>query len=203
MSKADIERELQFWFQTEQQDALKIDSRMDRWFGNDEHLDQQIRDEFSSLVTQASSGELMDWTETARGRLALIILLDQFRRNIFRGTADAYSRDKLALKICIEGIQRDHYRELGSEERIFFFMPLQHAESLKVQDKSVQVYNALAKRVSDTLKETFLTTAQFAELHRDIIAEYGRFPHRNAVLGRENTEAEAAFLAQGATSFGQ
>jgi uncharacterized protein (DUF924 family) len=204
MEDQDIERVLQFWFSSNQQDALKIDSRMNRWFGNDQILDRTIQDEFGELVNQASSGELMDWAETPRGRLALIILLDQFRRNIFRGTADAYKRDHMAVKICIEGTSKGDYKKLSPEQRIFFFMPLQHAESLKIQEKSVQIYAALAERVSDTLKETFLTTAQFAELHRDIIKQFGRFPHRNNVLGRQNSEEESTYLSGGrAPSFGQ
>jgi uncharacterized protein (DUF924 family) len=145
----------------------------------------------------------MDWTETPEGRLALIILLDQFRRNIFRGTAEAYARDRLALKICVEGTVNGHYKKLSPMQRMFFFMPLQHAESLKVQENSVRVYSTLAKRVSDTLKETFLTTAQFAELHRDIIEKFGRFPHRNPALGRENTPDENTYLNGEAPSFGQ
>jgi len=204
MGETNIERVLQFWFSGDTQDALKIDSRMNRWFGSDEALDQTVTDEFGDLVKQASDGELMDWTETPQGRLALIILLDQFRRNIFRGTADAYKRDNMVLKICIEGTGKGHYKKLTAEQRIFFFMPLQHAESLKIQEKSVEIYNALAERVSDTLKATFQTTAQFAELHRDIIAQFGRFPHRNSVLGRENTTEEEAYLSGGdAPGFGQ
>ncbi|NND35990.1 MAG: DUF924 domain-containing protein, partial [Gammaproteobacteria bacterium] len=132
-----------------------------------------------------------------------IILLDQFRRNIYRGKPGAFELDKKALKICIEGTMSGVHKHLSPEQRVFFFMPLQHAESLKIQDKSVSIYNALAESVSDTLRETFATCAQFAELHRDIVAEFGRFPHRNEILGRENTEAEAAYLSGEVPSFGQ
>ena len=96
-----------------------------------------------------------------------------------------------------------HYKPLSSYERMFFFMPLQHAESLRIQEKSVEIYSALAEKVSETLRETFLTTAQFAELHRDIVAEFGRFPHRNGILGRENTEAENAYLTGDGAAFEQ
>jgi len=203
MADPEIERVLEFWFSDAEQNALKIDSRMERWFGSDPVFDDRVREEFGDLVGRASSGELMDWTETPAGRLALIIVLDQFRRNIFRGTGGAYARDQLALKICIEGTVREDYRRLAPMQRLFFFMPLQHAESLKIQEKSVQIYTAMADKASGTLKETFLTAARFAELHRDIVAEFGRFPHRNAALGRENTPAEAGYLAGDAQTFGQ
>lgn len=198
-----IQRILDFWFSAAELDAPQIDSRMERWFGSDPALDQQIRTEFGPLVERALAGELDGWAASAEGRLALILLLDQFCRNIHRGTAMAFAGDRRALKLCIEGSMGNEYRTLSPVQRVFFFMPLQHAESAGVQDKSVRIYNALAEGVSDTLRETFLTFAQFAELHRDIVARFGRFPHRNRVLGRSNTPEEDSYLAADAPSFGQ
>ena len=198
-----IQRILDFWFSAAELDAPQIDSRMERWFGSDPALDQQIRAEFGPLVERALAGEFDSWAATAEGRLALILLLDQFCRNIHRGSAMAFAGDKRALKLCIEGSMGNEYRTLSPVQRVFFFMPLQHAESAGVQDKSVRIYNALAEGVSDTLRETFLTFAQFAELHRDIVARFGRFPHRNRVLGRSNTPEEDSYLAADAPSFGQ
>lgn len=198
-----IRRILDFWFSAAELDAPQIDSRMERWFGSDPALDQQIRAEFGPLVERALAGELDGWAASAEGRLALILLLDQFCRNIHRGTAMAFAGDRRALKLCIEGSMGNEYRTLSPVQRVFFFMPLQHAESAGVQDKSVRIYNALAEGVSDTLRETFLTFAQFAELHRDIVARFGRFPHRNRVLGRSNTPEEDSYLAADAPSFGQ
>ncbi|UCG73974.1 MAG: DUF924 domain-containing protein [Chromatiales bacterium] len=203
MSAAEYEDVLSFWFDGCEQDAPHIDARMDRWFGNDARLDDEIGERFGTLVAQASNGKLDHWADEPRGRLALIILIDQFRRNIHRGTAEAFSRDGQALKFCVDGIVNRAYKKLRPEEQIFFFMPLQHAESSKLQDKSVSIYRALANKVSETQRETFMTTAQFAELHRDIVEQFGRFPHRNRVLGRENTEAEEAYLANEGVSFGQ
>ena len=203
MQNGHIKDVLDYWFSDSDLDSPTLDSRMDRWFGSSEELDKEIGDRFGKLVEQASGDELDAWAEQPEGRLALIILLDQFRRNIYRGTPECFEQDKKALKICIEGTMSGVHKQLSAEQRVFFFMPLQHAESLKIQDKSVSIYNALADSVSDTLRETFATCAQFAELHRDIVAEFGRFPHRNAVLGRANTEAEAAYLSGGAPSFGQ
>ena len=203
MSDAEIQRVLNFWFSDIELDAPRVDSRMDRWFSNDPALDERIREEFLPLVEQASNGDLMDWAETPHGRLALIILLDQFRRNIFRGTAEAYTQDNLALKICIEGTMNNAYKSLSPFQRLFFFMPLQHSESLKVQEKSVGIYDALAQSVSETMQETFQTTAQFAELHHDIIEQFGRFPHRNKALSRKNTPDEENYLGADNPTFGQ
>lgn len=203
MQNGEIKDVLDYWFSDSDLDSPTLDSRMDRWFGSSEELDQEIGERFGKLVEQASGDELDAWAEQPEGRLALIILLDQFRRSIYRGTPECFEQDKKALKICIEGTMSGVHKQLSAEQRVFFFMPLQHAESLKIQDKSVSIYNALADSVSDTLRETFATCAQFAELHRDIVAEFGRFPHRNAALGRANTEAEAAYLSGDAPSFGQ
>ncbi len=203
MTAAEYEDVLDFWFDGCEQDAPHIDARMDRWFGNDAGLDEEIGARFGELVEQASGDQLNHWARNPRGRLALIILLDQFRRNIHRGTAEAFSLDGKALQFCVDGIVDRSYKTLRPEEQVFFFMPLQHAESNKLQDKSVSIYRALVNNVSETQRETFLTTAQFAELHRDIVAQFGRFPHRNRVLGRENTEAEEAYLANDGGSFGQ
>ncbi|MBT8442017.1 MAG: DUF924 domain-containing protein [Gammaproteobacteria bacterium] len=203
MQNGEIKDVLDYWFSDTDLDSPTLDSRMDRWFGSSEELDAEIRERFGRLVERASGDELDAWAEQPEGRLALIILLDQFRRNIYRGKPGAFELDKKALKICIEGTMSGVHKHLSPEQRVFFFMPLQHAESLKIQDKSVSIYNALAESVSDTLRETFATCAQFAELHRDIVAEFGRFPHRNEILGRENTEAEAAYLSGEVPSFGQ
>lgn len=198
-----IERVLGLWFAERDYDAPRIDARLDFWFGGSDELDETLKNGFARDIEQASHGKLMHWAAEARGRLALIVILDQFRRNVFRGTANAFVCDRLALKLCVEGIVGHHDRELEPIERVFFYMPMQHAESLRVQEKSVMVFEALAKAVSPTMRETFETFAQFAELHRDIVERFGRFPHRNAALGRENTPEEREFLEDEGTSFGQ
>ncbi len=195
MDNPEIQQVLDFWFSDSEQGSPKIDSRMERWFGGSEELDAEIADRFGGLVEQASSGELDHWAATPDGRLALIILLDQFRRNIYRGSAEAFACDLKALKLSVEGAMNADHKSLTAVQRIFFFMPLEHSESIKIQEKSVRIFNALAEGVSETLHETFLTFAHFAELHRDIIAEFGRFPHRNQFLGRSNTPEEEAYLA--------
>jgi uncharacterized protein (DUF924 family) len=202
MEDPEIGQVLAFWFGADRNDRPTIDARMDRWFGSDPAFDAEIARRFGELVERASKGRLAGWAATARGRLALILLLDQFRRNIYRGRPEAFRRDAQALKLCVEGAMTGDYRTLDPFEQAFFFMPLQHAESLKVQERSVKIYSGLVAGVSDTLKATFATFAQFAELHRDIVATYGRFPHRNRILGRADTPSEREFLAAGPT-FGQ
>ena len=198
-----IDAILSFWFKEQELTAPQIDRRMDVWFSDDEVFDLEIRKDFANDVEMASEGQLDHWAHQPRGRLALILLLDQFRRNIYRNSADAFARDKMALKLCVEGARDKKDRELTAIQKAFFYMPLQHAESRKVQEKSVQIFRRLAAAVSPTYRETFETMATFAELHRDIVEQFGRFPHRNSLLGRDNTPEEAAYLAGDSPDFGQ
>ena len=200
---ARIDEILSFWFKEQELSAPQIDRRMDIWFGEDPVFDEAIKAEFEDDIEKASKGQLDHWAEEPRGRLALILLIDQFRRNIYRNTAKAFSHDKLALKLCVEGAMAKKDKGLTPIQKVFFYMPLQHAESAKVQAKSVELFNKLAESVSPTFQETFLTVAQFAELHKDIIDQYGRFPHRNELLGRENTPEEDEYLAGDSPDFGQ
>lgn len=198
-----IDAILAFWFMEKELSAPQIDGRMDLWFGDDEVFDHEIVKDFSEDVDRASEGQLDHWAHKPRGRLALILLLDQFRRNIYRNTPEAFSKDKAALKLCVEGAMEKKDKGLTPIERAFFYMPLQHAESRKVQLKSREIYGRLTEAVSPTYKETFDTIAQFAELHADIVEQFGRFPHRNDVLDRENTAEENQYLAGDVPTFGQ
>ncbi|MEL7449339.1 MAG: DUF924 family protein [Pseudomonadota bacterium] len=191
-----------WWLGPARQDLAKLGERMPYWFGASEEMDAQISEQFGEAIVQASLGDLDDWAEEPVGRLALVLLMDQFRRNVYRGTADAFACDDLALDLCLGGIEAGMDRQLGLVERIFFFMPLQHAESEPVQHKAVETYDALASEAPDEVKEIFEGCANYARLHRDIVLEFGRFPHRNTILGRDSTEEELAFLMSG-PSFGQ
>jgi uncharacterized protein (DUF924 family) len=201
--QARIEQILSFWFKEQELTGPQIDRRMDIWFGEDRVFDHEIEKDFSDEIEKASAGKLDHWADEPHGRLALILLIDQFRRNIYRGTLKAFSHDKVALKLCVEGAMEKKDKGLTPIQRVFFYMPLQHAESRKVQSKSVKLYERLAESVSPMLQETFLTVAQFAELHKDIIDQFGRFPHRNSLLGRENTPEEDEYLAGDSPDFGQ
>ncbi len=201
--QARIDAILSFGVREQELSAPQIDHRMDIWFGADPVFDLEIEKEFADDVAAACDGKLEHWATEPRGRLALILMIDQFRRNIYRNTAEAFSKDQLALKLCVEGAMQKKDKGLTPIEKVFFYMPLQHAESRKVQAKSVELYNRLAVSVSPTYRETFLTVAQFAELHKDIIDQFRRFPHRNTLLNRENTAEENEYLATDSPDFGQ
>ena len=198
-----IDAILSFWFMEKELSAPQIDGRMDVWFGDDPDFDHELVAEFSDDVERASDGELDHWAHESRGRLALILLLDQFWRNIHRNTADAFTKDKAALKLCVEGAIEKKDKGLSPIQRVFFYMPLQHAESRKVQKKSCEIYKRLSNAVSPTYKETFETVLHFAELHADIIEQFGRFPHRNKLLDRKNTPKEDEYLEGDVPAFGQ
>ncbi len=198
-----IDEILSFWFMEQTLSAPQIDGRMDTWFGEDPVFDEEIAKEFADDVERASEGNLDHWAHEPRGRLALILLLDQFRRNIFRNTPEAFEKDKAALKLCVEGAMEKKDKGLAPIQKAFFYMPLQHAESRKVQAKSREIYQRLAEAVSPTYRETFETIAQFADLHADIVERFGRFPHRNKLLDRDNSAEEEEYLAVDSPGFGQ
>jgi len=195
MNTSQINEVLEFWFADRDLSEPTLDSRMTRWFNSDDNFDTELADQFTSLAELALTGELDDWAEQPLGRLALILLLEQFPRRIYKDSPAAFQGDRKAMKLCQQGVANDAYRELNAVQQLFFFMPLQRAESIKIQQTSVKIYNALSSNVSSTLRDTFETVAHFAELRRDVIAKFGRFPHRNAPLGRSNTGAEEAHLA--------
>jgi uncharacterized protein (DUF924 family) len=198
-----IDAILSFWFKEQSLSAPQIDRRMEIWFSEDPVFDHEIQKEFADEVARACKGDLDHWGANSQGRLALIILIDQFRRNIHRNTAKAFSKDRLALKLCVQGAMEKMDHGLTPIQKVFYYMPLQHAESRKVQAKSVELYRRLAETVSPTYRETFMTVLQFAELHKDIIDQFGRFPHRNKLLNRENTPEENEYLAGDSLTFGQ
>jgi uncharacterized protein (DUF924 family) len=183
---------LSYWFGGESLDTPKLDARMNLWFGDNIELDAEVTQRFGDAVKAAVRGQLNDWAKVPEGRLALILLLDQFTRRVFRGRKEAYIGDALALQLCAKGASDAMHNDLTPIQRLFFFMPLQRAESEKIQARAVKVYRAMVGKVSDTLHETFETFAMIAELRHDVITEFGRFPHRNLVLGREATPAEIA-----------
>ena len=194
---------LEYWFGGSVRDPSKVPGRMGFWFGDDPARDADMRERWGELVSAASEGKLDFWTRTPRGRLAVLILLDQMRRNIYRGTAEAFRRDGRARYLMRDGVSRMMDMKLTPIERVFFYMPLQHAESLDDQEMAVDRFMQLEREVAADHRETFAGFRKYAQLHRDIIARFGRFPHRNAILGRRDTSEEAAWLAGGGERFGQ
>lgn len=200
-----VEKLLIAWFGPPPENQESVDRLLARWFKPDPAADRALERRFAKLAASAIAGELDAWRGTARGRLALILLFDQLPRQLHRGTAAAFAQDDKALELTLTGIERRMERALEPLERGFFYMPLQHAESLPVQDLSVSKFAEL-QNVADAapyLRKALAGFAAAARQHREIIARFGRFPHRNRYLGRETTPAEAAFLDEGGPTFGQ
>ncbi len=161
-----------------------------KWFAKNDAFDSDIRERFGDAVEAALAGKYDDWADGAHGALALLILLDQFPRNIFRGSAQAFSGDPKARMIADRAVGAGFDRAFPKDARTFFYLPFEHAEDMAAQERSVDLF-----RTNGTEKEYL-----YALIHMDVIRRFGRFPHRNAVLGRETTAEEAAFLAEGGFS---
>ncbi|HEY5067219.1 MAG TPA: DUF924 family protein [Xanthobacteraceae bacterium] len=159
----------------------------ERWFAHDEAFDTAIRDRFAATYKDAAAGLLSAWENSPEGALALVIVLDQFPRNMFRGTARSFTADPLARAVAERAIARDFDQKVAMPGRVFFYLPFEHSEALADQERSVALIAATGD--TDTLK--------WAELHADIIRRFRRFPHRNALLGRASTPQEQAFLDTG------
>ena len=198
----DVDAFLAAWFGHTRANPDRITDRLPWWFGSNEARDRLLADQYDVVCRAARRGELDPLAETPRGRLALILLLDQLPRNLYRGTADAFACDPQALELCLEGHRNGQDQSLSLIERVFFWMPLQHAEDLERQALSVQLFTGLA--AEDPARDALWTNfADFAEKHHDIIQRFGRFPHRNAALGRQTTDREEAWLESGGETFGQ
>lgn len=173
------------------------------WFLGGKEQDQAIATQFQTWVSRAGKGELNYWSESAKGRLALIILLDQFPRNIYRGLNAAFRYDPLVLALCKHGLALNQDLELAPIERAFFYLPLEHSEDIEDQQESVFRFDQLRKQVQLEHRPMFNSFYDYANSHFQIIGLFGRFPYRNAVQGRLSTEQELAWLRNTGTRFGQ
>ncbi|MFL5145842.1 MAG: DUF924 family protein [Microvirga sp.] len=158
----------------------------DRWFSKDDSFDQLCRDGFMEAYEAAARGDLNEWELTPEGALAAVLLLDQFPRNMFRGTKAVYKTDPVALMVADRAIERGHDKAVDPELRRFFYLPFMHSEELRHQERSVALNEATGDQ----------DLAKWAHHHYDIVKRFGRFPHRNELLGRESTPEEAQFLAE-------
>jgi uncharacterized protein (DUF924 family) len=177
----DIARILDFWFASE-----------GLWFAKDDAFDETIRQRFAADHERAAAGGLADWRETPDGCLALIVLLDQFSRNMFRGTARAFATDALALGIAETAVERGFDQAVAPERRPFVYMPFMHSEDIEPQSRCVELFAAMGGNSKGL---------EYAIKHREIIERFGRFPHRNEILGRTTTTEETAFLETPGSSF--
>lgn len=187
---------LDYWFGDLTQADLPNPERTAIWFsGGENTVDAEIRALFSEDLNAAITGKYDDWVATSHGRLCLILLFDQFTRNLYRGTEKAYMYDVKALDLCLTGIEVGHDHNLTLIERVFFYMPLEHAEDLLMQERSVIAFQNLQAVSMPETRIVYDGFLQFAVEHYEVIKEFGRFPSRNKALGRESTIEEQAYLA--------
>jgi uncharacterized protein (DUF924 family) len=192
----------EYWFGTALEDAaVTARERAPLWWSKNPEVDDEIRRRFESWVIKAGSGELDDWASNPQDRLALILLTDQFPRSIYRDSAKAFAFDSKALSLARTGIDAGLDAALRSLEKVFFYLPLEHSESLADQQRSVALFQKLVDDASPDQKPAFAEYLDFAVRHRDIISRFGRFPHRNGALGRIPTPAELSFLQQPGSGF--
>lgn len=194
---------LEFWFGGYENPGRHVDELVGLWFGSSDAVDSRISERFSPLLLEAAAGRLDSWSEQPESALALVLVTDQFPRNIHRGSARAFAFDAMALKQALAAISAGFHRQLDPLRATFLLMPLEHAESLEMQYRSVALLNELAVRAPAYLIARFDEFRHHAALHREIIRRFGRFPHRNAVLGRASTPEELAYLKGGGARFGQ
>jgi len=197
MQTQEFEDVLSFWFpELRAADHARMVRQFEWWFRGG--ADSAISERFSLLLERATRGELDHWSKWPRPRLALIIVLDQFSRSLYRDTARAFAQDPKALGLALEGIEIGHFAALETPwEKTFFFLPLGHSEQLSHIERAVALAEQLAASAPAELRKVLEHSASQARGHRDVIARFGRHPHRNAILGRESTPEELDYLASG------
>lgn len=179
---------LSFWFE---------ESGPDKWFEKSDVFDDEIRERFGEIMEGARHGRLRDWVDSTRGRLAQIILIDQFSRNLHRNSPLTWSADSRCLALAKQMIADGQDLALNHAERKFVYIPFMHSEVLADQEQSIALYSTLAEEGAEGGDDTL----KYAVLHRDIVARFGRFSHRNEILGRDSTPEEVAFLKEPNSSF--
>lgn len=193
---------IQFWFgPLEATDSVISGRQSGLWWGKNEDTDRDIRNRFEPLVQAAGAGKLDESWASPDGRLARVLLLDQFPRNIYRDSPAMYKFDERARSLCIEGLETGVDHHLRPIQRVFFYLPLEHSESADDQARCVELMRGLAREVAEDQKPVFEDFVGHAEAHRKIVDRFGRFPHRNAILGRDSTAEEIEFLKQPGSSF--
>ena len=198
----EIEQVLDFWLGACGADGALDQDKRRMWFGDGRKYDSEITARFGRLHQRAARGELeAKWAGSARGRLALIVVLDQFSRHVHRGSGSAFAQDPAAQRLATDGIERGLDRDLIPAARSFFYLPLEHAEDLALQRLSVESFRSLCGEVAPAWRKDYEGFLDYAQRHHDIVARFGRFPHRNAALGRQSTSEEIEFLKQPGSSF--
>ena len=194
---------LRFWFGDLREGELPDKEKQMTWWMKSEEFDDLVRQRFEKYVLLAEKGDLSHWLKTPLSTVAFIVVVDQFPRNIYRDTSGAFSRDALALRACLGGIENGFDQGLHPMHRVFFYLPLMHSEDPEIQCLSIEKYSALENEYAPhpEIRETLACSTDFAGRHSDIIKRFGRYPHRNTALGRETTPEETKFLKEPGSSF--
>lgn len=197
----EIEQVIEFWFGSDLNDPSLAKRQSSLWWQKNPQTDALIRQKFADGLQGLVNGDYDHWLESAKGRLAAIIVADQFSRNMYRDTARAFAQDELALGWCLDGMASKQDIELPFIGRVFFYMPLEHAESREMQELSVKKFSELAEQAGVKNSGTYMGFVDFAERHRQVVKQFGRYPHRNSILNRDNTAAEQVYLDQPGSGF--
>lgn len=201
MSLPTPEDVIDYWFGSPAQ-PLTSAQQFERWFGSSEAQDSALRERFGPLLAAAEAGELNPWTSAPLSLLALIIVLDQFSRNLYRGSAKAFANDSRGLALARLAVDKGWDQQLLPIQRMFVYLPFEHSEELDHQRQAVALFEQLEEQVAPGERERFAVFTDYARRHHDVIERFGRFPHRNARLGRQSTPDEVTFLASPGSSFG-
>lgn len=192
---------LDLWFGDNPDDSSVAAEKKDLWWGHSPETDELLREKFATASLSAGVGVLDHWTGSPQGRLALILLLDQIPRAIHRGQPEAFALDSDARKVASQGLASGADLLLRPIERVFFYMPFEHSEDLADQEQSVDLFRKLSETVPDGDRETFDYFLEYAVRHHAVVARFDRFPHRNAILGRDSTAEEIEFLKTPGSAF--
>jgi uncharacterized protein (DUF924 family) len=193
---------LAFWFADALTSAEATTRQHRRWFMQSDEFDRDIAERFGALPVQAAQGQMRAWRQAPASALALVIVLDQFPRSLYRNSARAFAFDAKALAEAQAAIEHGHDDALHPLQSAFFYTPFEHAENLQMQHRSVQLFEHLRERAPAGLAPLFEGFLEYARRHRDVITQFGRFPHRNALIGRSATADEIAYLSGGGETFG-
>ncbi len=206
----EVQTILEYWFGEEvsndnsnhPRSAQEISQQKSKlWWSKDAAVDSDIHQRFEPTLKALLTGHYSSWFETPQGRLAAIIVLDQFSRNMYRTHAQAFSQDSLALYWALQGIRQGDDKKLTPLQRVFFYLPLEHCEQLNMQNLAIEKFEQLAADAPASFADLAKGFVSFAHQHQEVIARFGRFPHRNALLNRQSTPEELEYLAQPGSGF--
>jgi len=192
-----------FWLGDAENNAAAVREQSKIWYHGGTDVDETIQNRFACDLRSAEQQALNDWQDTPRGQLALVILLDQFSRNLYRASAAAFKNDLLALEIAEAAVSHEDYKSLPVCGQAFLFHPFHHAENIADQNRCIALYETLLEECHSDWREHIDGHLKFAREHCEIVRKFGRFPHRNEVLRRQSTPDEQAFLEQDARTYGQ